>query len=85
MNSSVQGAASTRRPLTMGPSTRATPSVFPGRTSAGAEERLTVDIPAGLKKRLKLEAVRRDVTVKTVVIQALERELGANEDAPTIE
>ncbi|UQN30451.1 hypothetical protein [Brachybacterium kimchii] len=82
MNPSTPGGASLRDPLTMGRAARAAPSIF---SPAGAprleEDRLTVDIPAVLKKKVKLEAVRRDSTVKTLVIAALERELTSNEEA----
>ena len=43
---------------------------------AGRDSRLTVDVPANLKRRLRLAAADRDVTIREIVVAALERELG---------
>lgn len=69
-----------REPLRMGPSSRATPSILsqgaPTEPKAGRDSRLTVDVPANLKRRLRLAAADRDVTIREIVVAALERELG---------
>jgi hypothetical protein len=43
--------------------------------------RTTLEIPDGVFKRAKLKAVEEGVSLKTVIVRAIEREVGASADA----
>ena len=77
--SSGKSSTPERSPLRMGPSPRSTPSILaqgaPSEPKEGRTSRLTVDVPSNMKRRLRLAAAERDLTIREIVVAALEREL----------
>ena len=47
--------------------------------------KMTVDIPNDLHKKLKLQAVKDETTIKDLIIDLLEREFGKSRDQKNIE
>lgn len=55
---------------------RPAPAIVKAATQAGEDlDRLSIDIPAGLKRQLKIKAVQDGTTIRNIVIEALEDRL----------